>query len=58
MERWGGESFETEQGLEERLVRAAYGERLRAAEDQPGGAGRYADVDEYDAVLRAHCRLA
>ncbi len=50
MEKWVNGCFErsavsdqlSAQGIEERLVEAAYWERMRA---------------EYDAVLRWHCRL-
>ena len=49
----------SERGLsvEERLAAAELRDRLKTAARPAGAEGRYRGVQEYDPVLRWHCRL-
>lgn len=51
--------FEGEGGkpVEERLAEAAVREELRARQKMVAAEGRYLRVEDYDPVLRWHCRL-
>jgi hypothetical protein len=51
--------FESDGGktVEERLAEAALREELRERGRRCGAEGRYLRVDDYDPVLRWHCRL-
>jgi hypothetical protein len=46
-----------EKAVEERLAEAALREELRARQRPVGAEGRYLRVEDYDPVLRWHCRL-
>ncbi len=48
---------EGRQAVEERLAEAALREELRERGRPCGAEGRYLKVDDYDPVLRWHCRL-
>ena len=49
--------FEVEDSLAEKLAEGALRDRLAAGARNVGDEGRYEGVEEYDPVLRSHCRL-